>query len=91
MTGAASRAALETVRGRISQLSGRAGTSGGLIDLARELYAIADLLVATPALRRAVGDPAREADARRGLIEQLLEGKVSDDARALAATAAEQR
>ena len=91
MTGAASRAALETVRGRISQLSGRAATSGGLIDLARELYAIADLLVATPALRRAAADPASAADARRGLIEQVLQGKVSDDARALAATVAEQR
>jgi len=91
MTGSASRAALETVRGRISELSGRAATSGGLIDLARELYATADLLVGTPALRRAVGDPAREPDARRGLIEQLLEGKVSDDARTLAAAAAEQR
>lgn len=91
MTGSASRAALETVRGRISELSGRAATSGGLIDLARELYATADLLVATPALRRAVGDPASEAEARRGLLEQLLEHKVGDDARTLAATAAEQR
>src|SRR2546423_1208360 len=88
---AASRAALETVRGRISQLSGRAATSGGLIDLARELYAIAELMVATPTLRRAVADPASAPEARRGLIEQVLRGKVSDDARSLAATVAEQR
>jgi len=91
MTGAASREALETVRARIAELSGRAATSGGLIDLARELYSIAELLIVQPQLRRTVGDAARAPDARSGLIGTLLEGKVSDQARELAQAVVEQR
>jgi F-type H+-transporting ATPase subunit delta len=91
MTGAASRAALNAVRGRIAALSGRAATSGGLIDLARELYSIADLLVVQPRLRRALGDPASAPDARGRLIGRLLGGKVSDEARELAQAVVERR
>jgi len=91
MSGSASRAALETVRARIGEVSGRAATSGGLIDLASELYAIADLLASQPQLRRSVGDPATALGARADLIGGLLEGKVSAEARDLARAAAEQR
>ena len=83
MIGLASREALATLRRRTEDLSGRAATSGGLIDLAGELYAIADLLVGEPQLRRTLGDPASAPEARSELIGQLLQGRVSSEARDL--------
>jgi F-type H+-transporting ATPase subunit delta len=87
MTGAASREALATLRRRTEALSGRAATSGGLMDLAGELYEIADLLVAQPRLRRTLGDPASAPEARGELIGRLLQGNVSSEAQELAEAA----
>jgi F-type H+-transporting ATPase subunit delta len=87
MIGSASREALATLRRRMGDVSGRAATSGGLIDLSGELYAIADLLVAEPQLRRTVGDPASAPESRSELIGRLLQGKVSSEARDLSEAA----
>jgi F-type H+-transporting ATPase subunit delta len=87
MIGAASREALATLRRSMEDVSGPAATSGGLIDLSGELYAIADLLVAEPQLRRTVGDPASAPESRSELIGGLLQSKVSSEARDLAEAA----
>ncbi len=77
MIHAASRAALASLRAHVD----RAGVSlDQLPSLARDLYAVADLLVAQPRLRRTVADPATPPEGRRGLAAALLSGKVSDRA-----------
>jgi F-type H+-transporting ATPase subunit delta len=76
----ASRRALTELRERQQSVLGETGTSRALAGLADELYAIADLLVGQPRLRRNLGDPATEAESRVGVVNQLLSGKVSDGA-----------
>ncbi len=56
-----------------------------------ELYAIADLLVGQPRLRRTIGDPSTSPEARAELAERLLSGKVGTQALALAQAAVRQR
>jgi F-type H+-transporting ATPase subunit delta len=75
MIHAASRRALDSLqeeqRVRTAQTSADA-----LIELAGELYSVADLLVATPRLRRALGDPATTPGSRANLLGSLVEGKI---------------
>ena len=59
--------------------------------VASELYAIAQLLVTQPRLRRMIGDPATAADARAQLAKRLFDGKVSDQALELLTVAVRQR
>ena len=75
----ASREALKQVREQAHSVLGRFSTDG-LITLAEELYAVADLLTAQPRLRRRLADSAAAADHRTGLAGTLLEGKVSASA-----------
>ncbi|MDT4933615.1 MAG: F-type H+-transporting ATPase subunit delta, partial [Pseudonocardiales bacterium] len=70
---------------------GRAASAQTLTALAGDLYAVADLLVDQPRLRRAVGDPASAPDARAALIGRLLDGKVSAPAVAIAQAAVRER
>lgn len=58
--------------------------SGDAAVLASELFAIADLLAKEGTLRRSMADPARPGSDRAGLLEGLLEGKVSPTAATLA-------
>lgn len=57
-------------------LSGRISVAT-LTKVAEELYAVADLLVVSPRLRRTLGDPATASERRSDLIGRLVEGKVS--------------
>ena len=53
-----------------------------------ELFAVAGVLDATPAVRRMLSDPASEAEARAGLIAQVLGDKVSGETLAVLDAAA---
>lgn len=55
--------------------------------IAGDLYAVADLLVAQPRLRRTLGDPATAPDGRSKLMESLLSGKVEAKSQRLAMAA----
>ena len=56
----------------------RAKTEAGhLVDIADELYSVANLLAGQPRLRRTLGDPAAPEESRAQLIEQLIGGQVS--------------
>jgi F-type H+-transporting ATPase subunit delta len=56
----------------------RAKTEAGhLVDIADELYSVANLLVGQPRLRRTLGDPAAPEESRAQLIEQLIGSQVS--------------
>ena len=54
-----------------------------LAGIADEILAVARLLERQPRLRRALSDPARAGEDRAGLLDSLIDGKVSDDAAAL--------
>ncbi|HEU5271794.1 MAG TPA: F0F1 ATP synthase subunit delta [Jatrophihabitans sp.] len=73
---AASRQALRTLRQRLEPVTGRPAGAQSLVDLARELAAVADLLTKQPRLRRVIADPSTEADRRADLMARLLTGKV---------------
>jgi F-type H+-transporting ATPase subunit delta len=55
--------------------------------IAGDLYAVADLLVTQPRLRRTLGDPATAPEGRSKLIESLVTGKVDAKSLRLATTA----
>ena len=65
--------------------AGDAGTVG------RDLFGVADLLRAEPALRRVATDASIEGDAKAGLIREVLSGKVSDLTLAVVTIAVAQR
>lgn len=67
------------------------GLGGAQPGLGAELFGVVDLLDAQPALRRALTDPGRPAQARTGLVAALLDGKVSERAIALLQAAAQLR
>jgi NAD(P)-dependent dehydrogenase (short-subunit alcohol dehydrogenase family) len=69
---AAATARLEAY-GRDAQPSAIEATADELVEVAR-------LLAGEPRLRRALSDPARDGQARVGLLRELLRGKVSGDA-----------
>jgi F-type H+-transporting ATPase subunit delta len=76
MMRSASRTALETLRAKEDSVFGGKVSAQTLTTLADELYAVADLLVAQPRLRRTVGDPATAPERRAELVHGLLDGKV---------------
>ncbi|MET4061268.1 F-type H+-transporting ATPase subunit delta [Arthrobacter sp. UYP6] len=55
------------------------------LSLAEELFGILGVLDSSAGVRRALTDPARESDAKAALVSQLVGGKVSADAEAIAA------
>jgi F-type H+-transporting ATPase subunit delta len=76
-----SRASLAEVEARLDSLTGgpEAATR-----LGNELFAVAGVLATQPTLRRALGDPARQASARSALAAAVFGGKIGDDALAMA-------
>ena len=72
MIHSASRQALDALRERENAVYEGRVSADTLTGIAGELYAVADLLVGQPRLRRTLGDPATSAEARTGLAEQLL-------------------
>jgi F-type H+-transporting ATPase subunit delta len=77
MMRSASRQAQAALREQESAVFDGRISADTLTILADELYAVADLLVAQPRLRRTLGDPATSAEARAGLIERLVAKQVS--------------
>ncbi|XVX21370.1 F0F1 ATP synthase subunit delta [Actinomycetota bacterium] len=59
--------------------------------LSEELFAVSGLVDGNATLRRAMADPSREGDAKRSLVERLLQGKVSDAAVGVVGALASQR
>jgi F-type H+-transporting ATPase subunit delta len=88
---AASREAAAEVRGQVEAVLARFSATTGMTELADQLYAVAGLLTAQPQIRRRLADPASPAEARAGLIERLLSGKVSASALRIVTAAATQR
>jgi F-type H+-transporting ATPase subunit delta len=78
MIRSASRQALDALREEADSVFDGKLSAKALADAAAELYAVADLLVAQPRLRRTLGDPATSADARAELAQNLFAGKVGD-------------
>ena len=71
----ASRASLAEATERLAAAAD--GPNAG--QLGDELFAVVGLLDSEAGLRRVLSDPARQADAKAGLAEALLSGKVSAD------------
>ena len=70
----ASRASLADARERLAAALGDGADAGQLGD---ELFWLAVLLDGEAGLRRMLSDPSREAEAKAGLVEALLAGKIS--------------
>jgi len=80
MTQPASREALAALRERLDAVTGRFSTVDGRTAFANELYAVSELLDGQPRLRRSVADPTTPPDARAGIAERLLTGKIGASA-----------
>lgn len=91
MMRSASREALRTLRRHQETAIGANPSARSLADLAGELYSVADLLVAQPRLRRALGDPATSPESRAELVGGLLAGQVSETAAAVVQGAVRER
>jgi F-type H+-transporting ATPase subunit delta len=87
MMRSASRQALDALREQQHAVFDGRISADALTGLADELYAVAELLVAQPRLRRLLGDPATSADSRGELIEKLISGQVAKQTLALAKAA----
>jgi F-type H+-transporting ATPase subunit delta len=83
-----SRTSLAEVEERLAPLTGSAQAA---ISLGDELFSVAGVLATQSALRRALSDPSRSAQARAGLATAVLAGKVSDDVVGLVAAVAAAR
>lgn len=79
-----SRASLAEIEERLAPLTASAATA---VALGNELFTVAGLLSSQPALRRALADPSRPADARSALATSLLTGRVSEATTSLVAAA----
>jgi F-type H+-transporting ATPase subunit delta len=75
-----------TLQGYTAAVAGAAGPAA-LGGMAADLEAIEELVLASPQLRAALGDTSVPGPARRSVMLDLLEGKVSDGARRLASFA----
>lgn len=87
---ATSRAALGVVESRFNELTADV-PAAGLSGLADDLASVAKLLRSESVLTKHLGEPTDTAEAKAGLAEALLSGKVSDTALELVKTAVAQR
>jgi len=87
MMRSASRQALEALREQEDSVLGGRVSVDTLTKIAEELYAIGQLLVGQPRLRRTLGDPATPAESRAGLLVELVSSQVSKQALELAKAA----
>ncbi|HKC28170.1 MAG TPA: F0F1 ATP synthase subunit delta [Jatrophihabitans sp.] len=76
MIRSASRQALDALRKEEHAVYDGRVSADALAKIAGDLYAVADLLVAQPGLRRTLADPATDAEGRARLVEALLSGKI---------------
>lgn len=87
----ASRQALDALRTEEDAVYGGRLSADSLARIAADLYAVADLLVGQPRLRRTLGDPATDAAGRAQLIGSLVSGKVDAKAQRIVEAAARLR
>lgn len=87
---AASREALATLTKQFDETAGRL-REPGLTTLADELVAVANLLVAQPALNKHLAEPSDDPAAKTQLVDRLFSGKVDEHTLELVRTAASQR
>ena len=83
-----SRTALSAAR---QVLNGTLSGPGDPMNTARELFAVVDVIDSNATLRRALGDPSRESEAKRGLVQRLFSGKIGYDAMAVMTAVAGER
>ena len=83
-----SRTALSAAR---QVLNGTLSGPGDPMNTARELFAVVDVIDSNATLRRALGDPSRESEAKRGLVQRLFSGKIGYDAMAVVTAVAGER
>src|SRR6202012_5436212 len=86
---AASRDALAKLRAY--QNAGGTASATALIGLADDLFSVVDVLVGSPSLRRALGDPAPDPAAGAGLAGKLFDGQVGKPAVELVQAAVRER
>jgi F-type H+-transporting ATPase subunit delta len=67
----------QSIRGYTDAIIEQAGAEGELTQVASELAGIADLLNRSEDLRRVLGDPDVPVPARRGVVTDLLQSRVS--------------
>jgi len=92
----ASRDALAGLRDALAQAVDGPSKSAGpdaaaLQRLSEDLFAVVTLFAGTASLRRAVSDPALEVDAKVGLVDRLLDGKIGEAALGLVRQTARSR
>ena len=87
---ATSREALDVVVARFKELTGDV-PADGLSTLADDLVSVAKLLRTEPVLSKHLGESTDDGEAKSGLAEAVLSGKVSDTALELVKTAVAQR
>lgn len=75
---AASREALSLAESRLDEVLGDAGADPSAVG--EELLSVVDLLAREVGLRRAVGDGSSDPEARKQLVRNLLQSKVSEPA-----------
>src|SRR3954447_13707877 len=76
-------------RERLETLLASGGTDAAVLGDA--LFTVTDVLAANPGLRRALTDPARDGQAKAGLVERLFGGRLPGEALDVVAGAARSR
>lgn len=76
----ASRDALAGLRDALVSSVASAAGPAALQQLSEDLFAVVTLFAGQASLRRAISDPALEADAKVALVDRLLAGKLGDGA-----------
>jgi F-type H+-transporting ATPase subunit delta len=84
-------ASADSLQELTAELDGALRDGSHAEQVGRQLFDVAGLLRAEPALRRVASDASMPAEARQGLVRQLLGGKVEDATLGLVASAAARR
>lgn len=84
-------ASAEAVATLTDDLSARVSGGADAARIGGDLFSVAAVLRGEPGLRRTATDASLAAEAKKGLVRQLLSGKVDDGALALVASAVERR
>jgi F-type H+-transporting ATPase subunit delta len=77
---AASREAVQTLHERLEAVTARFSTAEGMTSLAEDLYAVVEMLIAQPQLRRILSDPTTPPEGRAELAGRLFDGKIGTSA-----------
>jgi len=84
-------ASADSLRELTAELDGSLRDGSNAEQIGRQLFDVASLLRAEPALRRVASDASMPAEGRQGLVRQVLGGRVDDATLGLVAAAASRR